>query len=80
MIRGLYRLIDGLFFTIPAQMSMQYPLFQRLGDKKAKTVVVGARDPSFHQARAWWWLLVAAALNVILFIFFSIATIILMIQ
>ena len=80
LIRGLYRLIDGLFFGIPAQQSMKTPLFQRLGDRQAKTVVAAAGDSAIRQPRPWWRFLVAAALNLSLFGLFSVATIMLMIR
>lgn len=59
-IRGLLRYIDGFFFAIPAYLSMKAPLFQRIGDKAAKTIVVDAKETYIQQPRAWWWFLVAA--------------------
>ncbi|HET9913198.1 MAG TPA: RDD family protein [Anaerolineales bacterium] len=58
-IRALLRYIDGLLFGIPAYASMKEPLLQRIGDKAAKTVVVGAKDPFIRKARAWWWFALA---------------------
>ena len=61
-VRALYRFIDGLFFGIPAYRSMKSPLYQRIGDKKAQTVVVGSKEPIIQAPRAWWWFLVATVL------------------
>lgn len=63
-IRSLLRYIDGLFFGIPAYASMKPPLYQRIGDKDAKTLVVGSKDAIIRQRREWWWLLIAAALTI----------------
>jgi hypothetical protein len=41
---------------------MKAPLYQRLGDKTAKTIVVGSHDPIIRQPRDWWWFLVATGL------------------
>lgn len=62
-IRALYRFIDGLLFGILAYTSMNSSLLkQRIGDKKAQTIVVGSKDPIIQQPRAWWWFLVAVVL------------------
>ncbi len=61
-IRALLRYIDGLLFGIPAYASMKAPLYQRIGDKSAKTVVVSAKEAIVQQHREWWWFLVAAGL------------------
>lgn len=58
-IRALLRYIDGLLFGIPAYASMKEPLLQRIGDKAAKTVVVGAKDSFIKNAREWWWFILA---------------------
>ncbi len=42
--RGLWRYIDGLFFGVVAYSEMKPPMFQRLGDKKASTLVVSSKD------------------------------------
>lgn len=69
LIRAGLRYIDGLFFGIPAYASMKSPLFQRFGDKTAKTVVVGAKESIINQPRAWWWFLVAAMIvSILIFI------------
>lgn len=58
-IRALLRYIDGLLFGIPAYASMKEPLLQRIGDKAAKTIVVGAKDSFIKNAREWWWFILA---------------------
>lgn len=63
LIRALLRIIDGLFFGIPAYASMKHPLYQRIGDKSAKTIVVGKRELIIQRPREWWWLLVAVILD-----------------
>ncbi len=65
-IRSLFRYIDGLFFGIPAYSSMKAPLYQRLGDKPAKTIVVDATDAIIQQPRDWWWFLIASGLYLVL--------------
>jgi uncharacterized RDD family membrane protein YckC len=44
-IRGLYRYIEGLSMGIVAYRNMDPPLYQRLGDKMAGTIVVNTSDP-----------------------------------
>lgn len=61
LIRALFRYIDGLFFGIPAYYSMKTPLYQRIGDKQARTIVIGAKDVVIQRQRAWWWFFVATA-------------------
>jgi uncharacterized RDD family membrane protein YckC len=51
--------IDGLFFGLVGYQSMKPPLYQRLGDKSAKTIVVGSKDAVIQRPRAWWWFLAA---------------------
>jgi uncharacterized RDD family membrane protein YckC/sugar lactone lactonase YvrE len=62
LIRAGLRYVDGLFFGIPAYASMKAPLYQRIGDKSAKTMVVDSKDPAIRQRRAGWWFVVAAVL------------------
>lgn len=62
LLRGLLRFIDGLFFGIPAYASMKEPLYQRIGDKSAKTLVVSSQDATIRQGRVWWWFLIASGL------------------
>jgi uncharacterized RDD family membrane protein YckC len=59
LIRGLYRLIDGLFFGVVAYTNMKVPTYQRLGDKKAQTIVVSTNDPIIQTKPAWWRFLIA---------------------
>lgn len=76
-IRGLLRYIDSLFFAIPAYTSMKHPFYQRIGDKAAKTIVIGSTDPIIRQPRAWWWFPIAGvayfAFN-ILIVTFAVST------
>jgi uncharacterized RDD family membrane protein YckC len=60
-LRAVLLNVDGLFFGLVAYSSMKTPLYQRLGDKAAKTVVVGAQDAAIQQPRAWWWVLISSA-------------------
>jgi len=58
-IRALLRYIDGLLFGLPAYASMKEPLLQRIGDKSAKTIVVGAKDSFIQVTPPWWWFILA---------------------
>jgi uncharacterized RDD family membrane protein YckC len=64
LVRSLVRYVDGFLFGIPAYVIMQAPLYQRIGDKSAKTIVVGAGDPTIRGSRSAWWFLIALALYV----------------
>ena len=71
-LRGLMRLIDGLFLCIPAYVSMSTSdLRQRLGDKAAGTVVAHKSDPQITRSRSVWLFLLAAALFLFLITVFS---------
>jgi len=61
-IRSLLKFIDGLFFGIPAYVSMKEPLRQRIGDKVAKTIVVNSKATFLQPARPWWWFLIGIAI------------------
>jgi uncharacterized RDD family membrane protein YckC len=69
LIRGLLRIIDGFIFGAVAYSFMSAPLYQRLGDKNAETVVVSSQEGLIQPGRAWWWFLIASgiylAVNVI---------------
>lgn len=80
LIRGLARYIDGLLFGLPAYSSMKAPLFQRIGDKPAKTLVVGSNDLVIQQARPWWWFLLALGVFLALHLLVSVVQIIALIQ
>ncbi len=68
LVRGLFRLIDGLFFGAPAALAMQRDLRrQRIGDRYAHTLVVGHRDPVIQEQRSWVWFVVASVLCLIIF-------------
>lgn len=58
-IRGVIRMVDGLVFGVPAYFTMKPPLFQRIGDKAAKTIVVGSKDPIIQDHIDWWWFVIA---------------------
>lgn len=63
VIRAVLRLVDVLFFGIPAYASMSSSdLRQRLGDKAARTVVVRSSDPAIIRRRSGWLFLGAAVL------------------
>jgi uncharacterized RDD family membrane protein YckC len=70
--RGVLRLIDGLFFGLVGYFSMKEPLYQRIGDQRAKTIVVGSNDAIIQQPWEWWWLLIAAGLYLVIQTFVSI--------
>jgi uncharacterized RDD family membrane protein YckC len=62
LIRAVLRLIDGFLFGVPAYASMKHPLYQRIGDKSAKTIVVSAKSDFIQRPRQWYWFLVAAVI------------------
>jgi uncharacterized RDD family membrane protein YckC len=62
LVRGLYRLLDGLVFGLPAYTHMKPPAYYRIGDDRADTMVVGSKSPLIHDSKEWWWFLVAAAI------------------
>jgi uncharacterized RDD family membrane protein YckC len=64
-VRALLRFIDGLFFGLVAYVSMKPPLYQRLGDKAAKTVVVASDDPAIREKRSFLWFVVASLIFLI---------------
>jgi uncharacterized RDD family membrane protein YckC len=53
LARGLLRYVDGLFFGLPALGRMKPPLYQRIGDHAAKTIVAAADDPVIREPRSW---------------------------
>ncbi len=61
-IRSVYRLIDGLFFGIVAYSYMKPPAYQRLGDRKASTVVVSSNDAAVKKNIVWWNFILALAI------------------
>ena len=65
--RGLWRLVDGILFGVVAFAAMEPPLYQRHGDKLAKTIVVGSNDPIIKQPREWWWFFSAASIYLVLY-------------
>jgi len=67
-LRGLLRIVDGLFFGLVAYGSMKEPLYQRLGDKAAKTIVVDSKDSIIRRHRPWWTFAIGVALYFISFL------------
>lgn len=67
LVRGLLRVVDSFLFALPAAANMKPPLQQRIGDKVAKSVVTGSRDPCLRFRRGWGW----AALALVLFLLFG---------
>lgn len=61
-IRAIYRYIDGILFGIIALVNMKRPWYQRLGDKRAGTLVVGSRASIIKEFRPWWRFFIAAAI------------------
>jgi uncharacterized RDD family membrane protein YckC len=59
IIRGLLRLVDGLFFGLIAYSKMKPPYYKRIGDNSANTMVVDARNPLIQQKPGWWRFLIA---------------------
>ncbi len=56
-IRALLRFVDLLFFAIPAMLSMQAPLYKRIGDNAVHTIVVSSNSAFIKQPRSWRWFL-----------------------
>jgi len=71
LIRGALRFIDGLFFGVPAYIVMKAPLYQRIGDRSAKTIVVGTKDAVIQRPREWWWFLIASGIYLVMNAIFS---------
>lgn len=73
LIRGFLRLFDGFLFGAVAYSFMSAPLYQRLGDKNAETVVVSSQELLIQRGHAWWWFLIASgiylAVNTIIAVF-----------
>jgi uncharacterized RDD family membrane protein YckC len=70
-VRGILRLVDGLFFGLIAYALMKPPLFQRLGDKAANTVVTGAHNPGIRRMRSVWGFVAATGLYAIVVIAYA---------
>jgi uncharacterized RDD family membrane protein YckC len=62
LTRAAWRLIDGLFFGLIAYSHMKPPLNQRLGDARAKTLVVGADEPLISERPSFANFVLAAVL------------------
>jgi uncharacterized RDD family membrane protein YckC len=64
LVRGGLLYIDGLFFGLVAYGNMKAPLYQRIGDRSARTLVVGSKEAFIQQPRAGWWFVAAGAIYV----------------
>ena len=65
IVRDLFRLFDGLVFGLPAYLAMEkHRSHQRIGDRRAGTLVVGHRDPIVKDRPPWGWFSVAALVAV----------------
>jgi uncharacterized RDD family membrane protein YckC len=60
--RSASRIIDSFFFGLVALASMKPPLFQRVGDQFAGTMVVSIKEPGISKAPEEWKFLVALAI------------------
>jgi len=61
LTRGLWRFIDSFIFGLVAYVTMAKPLQQRLGDKRAHTVVISKNDMLPGSNRDWPMFLIALA-------------------
>ncbi len=66
LIRGLFRFVDAFLLGVVALFSMKDPLYQRVGDQVAKTLVVSSRDPVVQEKRDWSWLIVAGLIYAVI--------------
>ena len=66
LIRGLFRFVDAFLLGVVALFSMKDPLYQRVGDQVAKTLVVSSRDPFIQEKRDWSWLIVAGLIYAVI--------------
>ncbi len=64
--RAASRLIDGFFFGLVALGSMKPPLFQRVGDQFAGTMVVSTNESGTTKAPVWWKFIAALAVYLLL--------------
>jgi uncharacterized RDD family membrane protein YckC len=62
--RGIWRFIDAIILGAIAYSNMKPPLQQRLGDKKAHTLVVAKNDPIVKHTHEWLWFVLAALIYV----------------
>ncbi len=58
-LRTLLRFVDLLFFAVPAMLSMQAPLYKRIGDNAAHTIVVSSNSSYIKKPRSWRWFLLS---------------------
>ena len=62
IVRGAFRVIDGIIFGLPAAISMRSPFYQRFGDKAAKTMVINQAEVINPRKILSWRLLLAVCL------------------
>jgi len=65
-LRGVLRLVDGILFGLPAYFTMKPPLFQRMGDKAARTLVVSSKDPIIQEKINGLWFIIAATVYIMI--------------
>lgn len=70
VVRALCLFVDTMLFGLPAFLSMQPPLYQRIGDRVAKTVVV-SRNEGLAALPPFWRFLVAAVIYLMMTSFLS---------
>jgi len=79
LTRGLWRFIDGIIFGLVAYITMAKPLQQRIGDKRAHTVVISKKDILPGSSRDWPMFIIALAFYIalqLLVIFINLLTMI----
>ncbi len=77
-IRSLYRLIDFICFGLVAFIFMKFPLYQRLGDQEANSLVISSSDPFIKQFPKWKEFIAAILLYLFLSLFVQVAFFVLM--
>lgn len=66
LVRGVLRYVDGIFFGLVAFAAMRPPLYQRLGDRAARTLVVPVNSPLVREPREVGWYYAALVILVML--------------
>ncbi len=61
VVRALFINVDTILFGLPAYLSMRPPLYQRIGDRVAGTIVVD-RNEVLALLPPFWWFLVATVI------------------
>ncbi len=65
-LRGIFRLIDGFFFGLPAGLFMSSHRNQRIGDVIAGSYVVSTRDYQIQNKRTGIYFLLAILVSMLL--------------